>query len=157
MGGIPHEGLIVIAEIMLANAAFGAIKETIQNGGDLLSAGQKLFDYFDAKSSIQKKAKEGGMKSDLEEFMALEKLKQQEAELRQMMIYQGRGGLWDDWMQFQVDARKKREAEEARQRLKKQKRIEALKTTGLVILLVAMLGGLGVIIGAIIYMGRHNL
>jgi hypothetical protein len=37
------------------------------------------------------------------------------------------------------------------------KRIEAIKTTGMVVLLVVMLGGLGVIIGAIIYMGRHNL
>ena len=147
----------MIAEIMLANAAFGAIKETIQNGGDLLSAGQKLFDYFDAKSTIQKKAREGGMKSDLEEFMALEKLKQQEAELRQMMIYQGRGGLWDDWQQFQVEARKKREKAEAEAKVKRMKRIEALKTTGMVVLLVVMLGGLGVIIGAIIYLGRHNL
>jgi hypothetical protein len=147
----------MIAEIMLANAAFGAIKETIQNGGDLISAGQKLFDYFDAKSTIQKKAKEGGMKSDLEEFMALEKLKQQEAELKQMMIYQGRGGMWDDWQQFQVEARKKREKAEAQERLKKQKRIEALKTFGMVALLVIMLGGLGVLIAAIVIMGRHNL
>jgi hypothetical protein len=147
----------MIAEIMLANAAFGAIKETIQNGGDLISAGQKLFDYFDAKSTIQKKAREGGMKSDLEEFMALEKLKQQEAELKQMMIYQGRGGMWDDWQQFQVEARKKRERAEAQAKLKRQKRIEAIKTFGMVTLLVIMLGGLGVIIGAIIYYGRHGL
>jgi hypothetical protein len=147
----------MIAEIMLANAAFGAIKETIQNGGDLLSAGQKLFDYFDAKSTIQKKAREGGMKSDLEEFMALEKLKQQEAELKQMMIYQGRGGMWDDWQQFQVEARKKREKAEAEAKVKRMKRIDALKTFGMVTLLVIMLGGLGVIIGAIIYYGRHGL
>jgi hypothetical protein len=147
----------MIAEIMLANAAFGAIKETIQNGGDLISAGQKLFDYFDAKSTIQKKAREGGMKSDLEEFMALEKLKQQEQELKQMMIYQGRGGMWDDWQQFQVEARKKREKAEAEAKVKRMKRIDALKTFGMVTLLVIMLGGLGVIIGAIIYFGRHGL
>jgi hypothetical protein len=147
----------MIAEIMLANAAFGAIKETIQNGGDLISAGQKLFDYFDAKSTIQKKAREGGMKSDLEEFMALEKLKQQEQELKQMMIYQGRGGMWDDWQQFQVEARKKREKAEAEAKVKRMKRIEAIKTFGMVTLLVIMLGGLGVIIGAIIYYGRHGL
>jgi hypothetical protein len=147
----------MIAEIMLANAAFGAIKETIQNGGDLISAGQKLFDYFDAKSTIQKKAREGGMKSDLEEFMALEKLKQQEQELKQMMIYQGRGGMWDDWQQFQVEARKKREKAEAEAKVKRMKRIDALKTFGMVTLLVIMLGGLGVIIGAIIYFGRHGI
>ena len=146
----------MIAELMVANAAFSAIKETINNGGDLLAAGQKLFDYFDAKSTIQKKARDGGMKSDLEEFMALEQLKKQEAELKQMMIYQGRGGLWDDWMQFQVEARKKREKAEAEAKVKRMKRIEALKTFGMVTLLVVMLGGLGVIIGAIIYLGRHN-
>jgi hypothetical protein len=147
----------MLAELAIANAAFSVIKETIQNGGDILSAGQSLFNYFDNKAVIQKKAKDGGMKSDLEEFMALEQLKKQEAELRQMMIYQGRGGLWDDWMQFQVEARKKREKAEAEARLKRQKRIEALKTTGMVILLVMLLGGLGVIIGVIIYFGRHNL
>jgi len=68
----------MIAELMAANAAYAVIKETISNGGDLLSAGQKLFDYFDNKAVIQKKARDGGMKSDLEEFMALEKLKQQD-------------------------------------------------------------------------------
>lgn len=147
----------MLVELAAANAAFSVIKETINNGGDILAAGQKLFEYFDCKAAIQKKAKDGGMKSDLEEFMALEKLKQQEAELRQLMIYQGRGGMWDDWMQFQVEARKKREKAEAEARLKKQKRIEALKTFAMITLLVIMIGGLGVIIGAIIYLGRHNL
>lgn len=147
----------MLAELAIANAAFSVIKETIQNGGDILSAGQSLFNYFDNKAVIQKKAKEGGMKSDLEEFMALEQLKKQELELRNMMIYQGRGGMWDDWMQFQVEARKKREAAEAAERVKRMKRIEALKTTGMIILMVMLLGGIGAIIGAIIYLGRHNL
>lgn len=141
---------------MAANAAFAVIKETINNGGDLLSAGQKLFDYFDSKAVIQKKARDGGMKSDLEEFMALEQLKKQELELREMMQWQGRAGMWDDWMKFQVEARKKREAAEAAAKLKRQKRIEAVKTFFMIVLLVVMLGGLGVLIGAIVYFGRHN-
>ena len=147
----------MLAELAIANAAFSVIKETVQNGGDIFAAGQKVFDYFNAKSEIQKKAQASGFKSDLEEFMALEQLKKQEAELKQMMIYQGRGGLWDDWLKFQVDARKKREEEERQARIKRYKRIEALKTFGLVTLLVVMLGGLGVIIGAIVYFGRHGL
>jgi hypothetical protein len=146
----------MIAELMAANAAFAVIKETINNGGDLLSAGQKLFDYFDSKAVIQKKARDGGMKSDLEEFMALEQLKKQELELREMMQWQGRAGMWDDWMKFQVEARKKREAAEAVAKLKRQKRIEAVKTFFMIVLLVVMLGGLGVLIGAIVYFGRHN-
>jgi cytochrome c-type biogenesis protein CcmH/NrfG len=34
-----------------------------------------------------------------------------------LIIYQGRPGLWDDWLEFQKRARQQREAEE-RQRIK---------------------------------------
>ena len=121
----------MLAELAVANAAFAVIKEAVQNSGDIMNAGQALFDYFDTKSVIQKKANEkGDGKSDLEEFMALEQLKKQEAELKQMMIYQGRAGMWQDWLKFQVEARQRREeAEKERVRLevaKRQKRLEYL-------------------------------
>ena len=49
--------------------------------------------------------------------MALERVKEQEDELKQIMIYCGRPGLWQDWVRFQVEARKaRREAEEANKR-----------------------------------------
>jgi hypothetical protein len=121
----------MLAELAIANAAFAVIKEAVQNSGDIMNAGQALFDYFDTKSVIQKKANEKGEgKSDLEEFMALEQLKKQEAELKQIMIYQGRAGMWQDWLKFQVEARQRREeAEKERVRLevaKRQKRLEYL-------------------------------
>jgi preprotein translocase subunit Sss1 len=146
----------MLLELAAANAAFAVIKEAVANGGDLLSAGQAIFTYFDSKTAIAKKAQEGGMKSDLEEFMALEQLKQQEIELKNMMIYQGRPGMWDDWLHFQVEARKKREKEEAAERYRKQQIVERIKTTGMVALLITMLGGVGFIIAAILIMGRHN-
>jgi hypothetical protein len=31
--------------------------------------------------------------------------------LQEMFIYQGRPGLWDDWLKFQAEAKRKREAE----------------------------------------------
>ena len=40
--------------------------------------------------------------------MALEELKQKEEELKQIMIYAGRPGLWADWQKFQAEARKSR-------------------------------------------------
>jgi hypothetical protein len=124
----------MLAELAIANAAFAVIKEAVQNSGDIMNAGQALFDYFDTKSVIQKKANEKGEgKSDLEEFMALEQLKKQEAELKQMMIYQGRPGMWQDWLRFQVEARQRREqTEKERIRLevaKRQKRMEYLINT----------------------------
>jgi len=146
----------MLVELAAANAAFAVIKEAIANGGDLLSAGKAVFTYFDNRTVIAKKAQEGGMKSDLEEFMALEQLKQQEIELRNIMIYQGRPGMWDDWLRFKVEARKKQEKEEAAERYRKQQILDRIKTTGMVALLITMLGGIGFIIASIIIMGRHN-
>lgn len=105
--------IIMLAELALASAAFNTVKEFISNGKELYDCGEQLVGYFDAKNSLQKKVNNaGGNKSDLEEFMALEKLKAQEDELREMMIYTGRAGMWQDWLQFQKQAaEKRREAE----------------------------------------------
>jgi hypothetical protein len=99
----------MLAELAVCNAAFAVIKETVQNGGDIMAAGQKLFDFFDNKSAIQKKANSG---NDMEAFAALEQIKNNEAELKRMMVYHGRAGLWDDWLKFQKEAKQRREAEE---------------------------------------------
>jgi hypothetical protein len=146
----------MLAELALANAAFAVIKESVQASGDIMQAGQALFQYFDNKDAIQKKAaaKGGSDRGDLEEFMALEKLKQQEEELKQMMIYSGRGGLWQDWLKFQSDAKRKREEAERQKVLKKQRIIGRIKDIGLIILVVVLLGGLGLIVGYAIWMMR---
>jgi hypothetical protein len=112
----------VIAELAAANAAFGVIKETIANGKELYEAGQALADYFGLKAEIQKKAHEHGYKSDLEAFMATEQLKEYEEALKQMMIWQGRAGLWTDWLDYQKKMKESREAAEKAEKAKKAKR-----------------------------------
>lgn len=104
----------MLAEIAAANAAFAVIKGALANGKELHQLGSRVFDYFDNKAKIQEKANQKGGGSDLEEFMALENLKQQEEELRERMIYAGRPGMWTDWLKFQAQAaRKRRENAEA--------------------------------------------
>jgi hypothetical protein len=119
----------MLVELAAANAAFAVIKEAISNSGELMQAGKAIAEWFDAKSSLQKKVEEKpyDQRSDLEEFFALEQLKQQQEELKQMMIYQGRPGLWDDWLRFQADAKRKRDAEARRLILEEQARKEADK------------------------------
>jgi hypothetical protein len=112
----------MIAELAAANAAFGVIKETIANGKELYEAGQALADYFGLKAEIQKKAHEHGYKSDLEAFMATEQLKEYEEALKQMMIWQGRAGLWTDWLDYQKKMKESREAAEKAEKAKKAKR-----------------------------------
>jgi hypothetical protein len=146
----------MLAELAIANAAFSVIKEAVQNSGDIMNAGQALFQYFDTKAEIQKKAsaKGGSERGDLEEFMALEQLKKQEEELREMMIYQGRAGMWTDWLTFQLKAKKQREAVEREKTLRKQRIIGRIKDIAMIVLVVVLLGGLGLIIGAAIWYAR---
>ena len=146
----------MIVELMACNAAFAVIKETISNGGEIMNAGQAVFDYFDNKSALAKRANEkgGSNRSDLEEFMALEQLKKQELELREMMQWQGRAGMWDDWLKFQSQAKRKREDEEREKVLKRQRMIDRIKDIGMIILIIVLLGGLGIIVGAAIWFAR---
>jgi hypothetical protein len=99
----------MLVELAAANAAFAVIKETVSNGGDIMAAGAKLFTYFDSKNAIQKKAESG---NDMEAFAALEQIKTNEAELKRMMVYHGRAGLWTEWLEFQKQAKHKRIAAE---------------------------------------------
>ena len=118
----------MLAELAAANAAFGVIKSFISNGKDLASCGKQISDFVFAKEQIEKKAKKqkakGVRTNDLEEFMALEKIKQQEEGLKQIMIYVGRPGLWQDWQKFQAEARKSRRYAEKMAERRRQEMIE---------------------------------
>ena len=137
----------MLAELAAANAAFGVIKSFISNGKDLASCGKQISDFVFAKEQIEKKAKKqkakGVRTNDLEEFMALEKIKQQEEELKQIMIYVGRPGLWQDWQKFQAEARKSRRyAEKMAQRRKE----ELFEMMGYSIAFIALLAFGGMIL-----------
>jgi hypothetical protein len=135
-----------ITLISTANAAIGAVKEMIGNGRDLMDCGKELGDYFSAKSEIQKKADPNGKGNDLEAFFALEKLKQQEQELKEMMIYSGRGGMWDDWLLFQAEQKRNRDEAAKQIRIAKAKRKKKIKDWAVGIFVsVAVLSGVGAI------------
>jgi preprotein translocase subunit Sss1 len=111
----------MLAELAAANAAFAVIKTAVQNGKEIAAAGSAIASFVGAKEDLQRKASKKGGGSDLEEFMALEQIREQEEQLKQIMIYAGRPGLWGDWQRFQAKARvARREAEEARKRKNKQ-------------------------------------
>ena len=141
----------MLAELAAANAAFDVIKQTIANGKEIYDAVDSLSQYFGLKQEIQRKAHEHGYKSDLEAFMAEEQLKKQEDELKELMIYQGRAGMWDDWLQFQSKMKRSREKAERDQRVAKEKRKQVLINTLVVIgagvfILGSILGFLAIIL-----------
>lgn len=119
----------MLAELAAANAAYDVIKQTIQNGQEIYEAAGAMAEYFGLKSEIQKRAHEHGYKSDLEAFMALEQMKAQEDELKQMMVWQGRGGMWQDWLDYQAEMKRSREDEIRQKELAKKRRKKALINT----------------------------
>jgi hypothetical protein len=140
----------MLAELAIANAAFGVIKETIANGGDIMAAGSHIFKFFDSKSELSKKANQSG--SDSEAFFALEQIKQHEAQIKELFIYQGRPGLWDDWLQYQSDAKRRREAEARAIMLAKLKRKELIWSWVNGVLIVASVLTGVVVIGGLIWL-----
>ena len=116
----------MLAELAAANAAYDVVKQTIQNGQEIYEAAEAMAKYFGLKQEIQRKAHEHGYKSDLEAFMAAEQLKAQEEELKQMMVWQGRGGMWEDWLNYQSQMKRSREEEELQAKRARAKRKKML-------------------------------
>ena len=109
-----------IAAIKIANEAIGAIKEFAGHVHSVGEMGPQLTKLADAKEEIEKKAKDG----DMDCFFALEKIRVKEAEIKQLFIYSGRAGLWDDYQRFianrkQIRANEKKRAEAKRLTKKK--------------------------------------
>ncbi len=141
----------MLAELAAANAAYHVIKQAVTNGNELANYAKHISKWVGAEEDLQKKVdkkknnvfnkilgKEG---DDFEEFMALDKIKQQKSELISYMRLYGRAGLYDDWVAYQAQARKSR-----RDALKqRQKEIDRIKeTTAWIVVVVVVWGGAGV-------------
>jgi hypothetical protein len=136
-----------IAAIKIANEAIGAIKEFaghIQSVGEM---GPQLTKLADAKEQIEKDAKAG----DMEAFFELDKIRNKEAEIKQMFIYQGRAGLWDDYQKFMQNRKQLKENERKRIAEAKKRRQKQIKDWSIGIgVALAVLSAVG-LIGYIFY------
>jgi hypothetical protein len=148
----------MLAELAACNAAFGVIKQAVANGKSIADCGEFVANFVNGKADLEKKLHKkrnslfsGSADHDLEEFMALEKIKQNEQELKEFMMLYGRNHLWDDWLRFQADQRKRRQEEEK----KRKKRVHDIVVGTLVTVLIIL--GLFVLAGvvALIYYSQN--
>ena len=145
--------------LVAANSAFAIIKQTIQNGRELSSVGSQIATLVGAeeqlKQDLHKKKNSiwtnflGKTDNDLEEFMALEEIRVKNDQLREFMQLYGRAGLYNDYVTFCAEARKKRrqakiDAEKRREKIKEM----ALKVI-LAILITALLSGVVTVLAII--------
>ena len=101
---------------MVANSAFAVIKQTLENGKDIASAGSAISRFVSAEDQLQKDLHRkrnsiwtnlsGKTDNDLEEFMALEQIRQKNDKLREYMQLYGRANLWNDYQAYCAEARK---------------------------------------------------
>lgn len=115
--------LEAVAAIELANQAINGIKELAGHVTSVGQMGPQLTKLADAHEAIEKKAKDG----DMSAFWALEDIKKKEYEIKQMFIYAGRAGLWDDYQKFIANRKQMRENEKKRAEAKALARKKAIK------------------------------
>ena len=133
---------------MVANSAFAVIKQTIENGRELSSAGAAIAKFVGAEEQLKKdldKKKNsvwtnflGKEDNDLEEFMALEEIRVKNEQLREFMQLYGRANLYNDYISYCADARKARK--EAR--IKAEQQREKIKDIALKIVLAILVSAL---------------
>ena len=134
----------MLAELAAANAAFAIIKRCVENGSEIAKAGKAIHDFTINKDAVQKKAHArgpnlDGSKSDLEEFLALDELKRKEDQLRSKMQLYGRANMYNDYVKFCTEARRKR-AEAAAEAKRKQRKFHENIMNAIYIAAVVALG-----------------
>ena len=141
----------MLPELAAANAACGVIKQAIANSRELADVGKSIASFVGAEEDLKAKAEAkkkspwnkmlGKDATDFEEFLALEKINQQKAQLQSHMRLYGRPGMYDAWVEYQAKARTARK-EAQRQREKERKEFqEVLAWIFIVIVVWGSAGG----------------
>ena len=144
----------MLEAIAAFNASAAIIKEAVSHGQEIIALGKQCAALFDAEAEIAKAHAKNP--SDTELFFAKEQQRQFEEELKQMFIYQGRPGLWQDWLQFKADRKKERDAQEREAKERVRKRREMLYNWVMgILVVVGVLTGL-IAIGVIIYLVKYG-
>jgi hypothetical protein len=144
---------------MVANSAFAVIKQTLENGKDIASAGSAISRFVGAEEQLQRDLHKkrnsiwtnllGRTDNDLEEFMALEQIRVKNEKLREYMQLYGRAGLWTDYQQYCAEARKARKEAEAKRKKQRQEFKDLVLKIVLFIMITALCAGVVTVLAII--------
>ncbi len=141
----------MLEALALANGAYAIIKQTIENGREISSAGSAIAKFVGAEDQLQQdlhKRKNsiwtnflGKTDNDLEEFMALEEIRRKKEILREFMQLHGRANLYTDYIAFCAEARKNRKQARIDAQKRKEKIQDIILKVVLGILITALFSG----------------
>ena len=142
--------------LLVANSAFKIIKETLENGKEISSAGSSIAKFIGAedklKQDLHKKKNSiwsnflGKTDNDLEEFMALESIRIKQEKLREYMQIYGRANLYTDYVQFCADCRVSRKEARVKAQKRRQYIQDMFLKVVLGILITALLAGVATVL-----------
>lgn len=139
----------MLAELAMANSAYQVLRQAVANGAELHKYAKQIGDFVNAKADIEKKYEKkknslfGGHKDDdLQEFLALEEIRKNQAELESAMKLYGRAGLYDDWVKFQAKSRVSRQQAEAERKARIRKITEGAAIAVLIAIGAAVIGAI---------------
>ena len=144
---------------MIANSAFAVIKQTLENGKEISSAGAAIAKFVGAEDQLQRDLHKkrnsiwtnvlGKTDNDLEEFMALEQIRVKHEKLREYMQLYGRAGLWTDYQAYCAEARKARKEAEAKKIKQRQEFKDLVLKIILFIMITALCAGVVTVLAVI--------
>jgi len=144
--------MAILETIAAANAAYGVIKQCLQNGKEVQGLVGEVGKFLGAEEELQEQYKKrqnnpfakalGKDISDWEHFQHLEEIRQKREELESWCRLYAPAGTWDRWQQYQVEARRARKQARIAAEKAREQRIEVV-AVGICILI--FLGALGAI------------
>ena len=145
-----------IAGIKIANEAFGAVKQMIQNGRSVADCGTALGKWMQGVQAVEKEAaNRGSITGDNASAKALElvsarnQVRRQRNELREWMQLYGESGSWDQFIKLERDFRvqaKKQKEDAAAARSKRAKKLKDILTAAVIVLFFVLLIGVCLIV-----------
>tara|TARA_S200002703_G_scaffold20855_1_gene17300 strand:- start:758 stop:1201 length:444 start_codon:yes stop_codon:yes gene_type:complete len=133
--------------------AFAAVKSAISAGRELVNVTKQIGEFFDGvddlRAAHEKKKNSlfsGSDENAMETFVNLQKAKDAEEELRQIVIATRGFSAWGELQSIRVQARKDRKAKEEAKKKRKAKIIERIVIYGGSTIIVAIMLGITVVV-----------
>lgn len=132
--------------------AFAAIKTAVSAGQEIINVTKQIGDFFDGVDDLRSKHEKkknspfsGSDENAMETFVNLQRAKDAEEELRQIVIATRGFSAWQELLDIRARIRRERKEQEAARKLRKQQRIEAVIIYGGVGLGLFILVGITVV------------
>lgn len=151
--------MAIMETIMAANAAYGVIKQCLQNGKEVTGLVSEVGKFLHAEETLQEEYKKrqnnplakalGKDINDWEHFQHLEEMARKRKELESWCKLYGPPGTWDRWVKFQADARiARKEARKAAERARQERQ-------EVIIAILCIVVGIGVLAVFVWWMGKQ--